>query len=111
MTPSPEVSELEEALAVADELEKQFPKHFGVRLAREVRRLREEAKATEKVAEVAKRTWISLVPFSGNINTIPIPGIKSRCRVSDGRYTIPAISDELYNVLAAYDARAKQERP
>lgn len=76
-----------------------------------IARLREEAKAAEKVVEAAKKTWTSLVPFNGSINTIPIPGIKSRCRVNDGRYTIPAISDELFSALATYDARAKQERP
>lgn len=60
----------------------------------------------ERVAEAAKICWRSLVPFSGSINTTPIPGIKSRCRVNDGRYTIPEISNELYDALAALDKEA-----
>lgn len=77
------------------------------------RRPSEREKLLEKVAEASGRLYSSLVPFTGSINTEPIPGIRSRCRVGEGgRYTNKDFAIPLVDALAAlqaYDERIKEK--
>lgn len=94
MTPSPE--DVEYALGVSDGIADDFPLHVAVTLAAEVRRLREEAKAAEKVVDAVR--YVLNHDYDGECDHI-------------GQGPCSCISGDLREPLAAYDARAKQESP
>ena len=74
----------------------------------EITRLRKKLEAAMKVVKAAGKMYTSLVPFTGLINTEPIPGIRSEIIASEGCfYTISEIRSDLLDALAALESAEK----